>query len=90
MAHDSAKEIICPGCGGSGRFETECCNGMSGCSCRGEIIDLGPCRVCDGQGTVIEGQYDRYANRREIQGLHYIGSGPSGMYEVWPNRGHMV
>lgn len=83
------KETIkCPNCYGSGRFETECCNGAGGCSCRGDVVDMGKCRVCDGSGRVIDGEYDSRANLRIIQGLHFIGSGPSGMYNLWSNRGN--
>ncbi len=32
-----------------GRLITECCNG-SRCSCGGEPVDLGPCRICKGTG----------------------------------------
>lgn len=80
----------CPGCGGDGRFLTECCNGAGGCDCRGETVDLGDCRVCGGAGQVEEGSFDRTANRQAIAGLHFIGSGPNNMHGVWPNRGHMI
>jgi hypothetical protein len=82
--------ICCPGCGGDGRFLSECCNGSGGCSCRGEVVDLGACRVCHGSGRVVEGEYDRAANRNVIAGLHFLGSGPSGMHGLWPNRGYLV
>mgnify|MGYP001611626750 FL=1 len=82
--------MICPYCNGDGRFLTECCDGSGGCDCRGEIVDLGNWRVCVGSGQVVEGQYDKQANRRVIQGLHFIGSGPSSMYSIWPNRGHLI
>jgi hypothetical protein len=85
MAEDMPK--TCPGCGGSGRFETECCSGAGGCSCRGEIVELGSCRVCGGTGQVVDGAYDRMANRNAIQSLHFIGSGPNHSYGIWPKRG---
>lgn len=83
-----SETMRCPGCDGDGRFLTECCDGSGGCTCRGDVVDLGPCRVCGGSGRVVEGEYDPAANRRAIQGLHFIGSGPRGMYGLWPNRGY--
>jgi hypothetical protein len=82
--------MICPNCMGDGRFLTECCDGIGGCSCGGAIVDMGHCRVCGGSGHVVEGQYDKDANRKVIAGLDFIGSGPQGMYDLWPSRGHMI
>lgn len=84
-------KMRCPGCNGDGQFWTECCNGAGGCSCRGQIINLGSCRVCGGSGQVEPDQmYDSEANLRAIRGLHFIGSGPQD--GSWPNtnRGHIV
>lgn len=79
----------CPGCHGTGRFDTECCSGAGGCDCRGEVIDIGPCRVCEGTGGV-DGTHNPEANLNMIRGMHFIGSGPAGMESVWPNRGNLV
>lgn len=80
----------CPSCCGTGSWETECCNGSGGCSCRGEVLDMGRCNVCGGTGSVsgVRGRdWDPDANLKTIRGLHFIGTGPSGMHETWPNRG---
>ena len=77
----------CPGCYGSGSWETECCNGSGGCSCRGRVVEMGRCNVCGGHGYVVEGDYDPRANLSTIRGLHFIGSGPNGMHNLWPKRG---
>ncbi len=84
--------IRCPGCCGTGEWETECCNGAGGCSCKGERIPMGRCNVCAGAGYVSKDitKEQRMANCRAIQGLHFIGSGPNGMYSLWPNRGGFV
>lgn len=71
------KEIErCPGCLGAGRWESECCSGYGGCSCRGDTVDMGTCLVCGGQGWIQEGEADRSANIKSIEGLCYLGSGP--------------
>lgn len=75
----------CRACNGDGRFLTECWSG--GCSCRGGVVDMGNCRVCGGSGWVDPRVCDMDANRRVIRGLHFIGTGPSGMHDIWPNRG---
>ncbi len=59
----------------SGRFVVECCNGSGGCSCMGQPVDTGPCRVCHGTGLIDEAS-DLRANIRSIEGLHFIGTGP--------------
>jgi hypothetical protein len=68
-------KIICPGCHGSGEWETECCDGSRGCSCHGERVPMGRCYVCNGTGYVIEGKYDPMANCNSIKGMLYAGSG---------------
>lgn len=70
----------CPGCGGSGSWETECCSGAGGCSCRGQVLDMGPCNVCGGTGQV-QGEYDRRANLRTMEGAAFIGTGPTSGWE---------
>ena len=80
---------ICPGCGGTGRWETECCNGAGGCSCKGLPVDMGTCNVCGGSGHVDPNNYDSNANRRQIEGLCFIGSGPStGLWAGMGRRGN--
>lgn len=37
----------------NGRLVTECCSG-SNCYCRGDTVDLGICRVCNGTGIRAE------------------------------------
>ncbi len=88
----NANEIECPSCCGSGEWKTECCNGSGGCSCHGRPVPMGRCNVCHGSGKVPEDitQEQRMANCRAIAGLHFIGSGPHGMYSIWPNRGNFV
>lgn len=76
----------CRGCGGDGRLLTECCDGSGGCSCRGRVMDLGSCRECGGCGEIEEGTYSR-RNLDAIRGLHFIGTGPNAMHDIWPNRG---
>lgn len=72
----------CPSCYGEGRWETECCNGASGCSCRGGLVDMGPCNVCGGNGFVVEGEYNEMANVDFIMnsGACFAGSGPTSGY----------
>lgn len=70
------EEERCPGCLGSGRFESACCNGANGCSCRGDIVDMGACRVCGGRGQVVAGQFNPRANLESIAGMMYLGTGP--------------
>jgi len=86
---DESETERCRGCGGDGRFLTECCDGTGGCSCRGEIVDLGSCRECGGYGQIVAGTYSG-KNRDAIRGLHFIGSGPDSMHDIWPNRGHLI
>lgn len=71
---DGTEMVRCRNCIG-GRWETECCNGSGGCSCRGQRIDMGPCNVCHGAGW-HRPEADTRANIRTIEGLCYIGSGP--------------
>lgn len=72
--------LLCPGCYGEGRWEVECCSGANGCDCRGEAVDMGCCHVCNGAGKVVEGQFDKNANRRTIEGRCFIGRGPTSGY----------
>lgn len=74
VAQQEPPHFRCEHCD-NGRWEAECCNGSSGCSCGGEPVDMGPCRVCNGTGWRTD-DADRTANLRSIQGLCYLGSGP--------------
>lgn len=75
----------CQACGGSGEWETECCGGAGGCSCRGRVVPMGACNVCYGSGQVPSDISDerKFANCRAIMGNHFIGSGPRD--GSWPN-----
>lgn len=79
--------VRCPGCLGSGTWESACCNGAGGCDCRGQIIPMGKCLVCSGTGEISENtsQYQRMANCRSIQGLCFIGAGPTS--GPWASKG---
>lgn len=46
--------ITCKYCYGGGELWTECCNGAAGCSCRGQQVYMGNCRVCGGRGELEE------------------------------------
>jgi hypothetical protein len=74
----TATTITCQYCYGDGTWETECCNGSGGCSCRGQRVDMGPCNVCNGTGRVDPENYDMEANLKMISGACFIGSGPRG------------
>jgi hypothetical protein len=71
---DGTEMVQCRNCYG-GRWESECCNGSSGCSCRGQPVDMGPCNVCGGTGW-HRPDADTRGNIRAIQGMSYLGSGP--------------
>lgn len=81
--------ISCPGCGGSGQWLSECCDGSGGCSCRGQIVPMGCCNVCHGEGSVVEGEHNAMANVAAIAGLCFLGTGPSDGWSHAP-RGGMV
>lgn len=74
-------QVRCRSCDGSGRWETECCNGSGGCSCRGQVIPMGACNVCQGTGWHAPDANTR-ANIEAIQGQCFIGSGPTD--GSWP------
>jgi hypothetical protein len=67
----------CRACGGHGTWETECCNGASGCPCRGGLVEMGSCRACGGYGAVD--QQRPMANAEFIlnNNIGYPGGGPS-------------
>lgn len=62
----------------NGRWETECCNGAYGCSCRGQTVDMGICNVCNGEGWHAPDANTR-ANADYIRnsGMMFVGSGPT-------------
>ena len=76
------KEEVCPSCYGAGYWETECCSGAGGCSCRGGLVYMGKCNVCNGRGYVVHGHYNPRANSDFIlrTGACFAGSGPSSGY----------
>lgn len=85
---EETASVPCRNCEG-GHWFTECCNGSGGCDCRGQQIDMGPCNVCHGTGYHAP-DADTRANLRQIQGLCFIGSGPSsGMWADQGTRGNM-
>lgn len=69
---------LCSSCHGAGHWECECCDGSRGCSCRGQVVEMGRCNVCHGSGYVrADGVgVNQMANCDEIRGLSYLGSGP--------------
>ena len=79
---DGTEMVKCRNCYG-GRWETECCNGAGGCDCRGQVIDMGPCNVCNGSGY-HRPDADTRANIRAIEGRCFIGSGPTS--GIWAGR----
>lgn len=78
----------CEACRGAGWWEVECCSGAGGCSCGGEAVHMGDCRVCGGSGELTGDDYDPLANINLIRGLHFIGSGGADTHGIWPNRGN--
>lgn len=85
--HEARPGEWCRACHGSGSFEAECCNGAYGCSCRGQVLDMGPCGVCGGSGVQSEDS-DPNANIAMIDGYGFIGSGPTaGLYADLPRMG---
>jgi len=74
--------ITCEGCQGTGRLITECCNGHDGCSCKGGLVDVGICRVCNGHGYTDSEHCDMKANVNYLKftGACFAGSGPTKGY----------
>lgn len=79
----------CPNCDGTGQWECECCSGAGGCSCRGQAVPMGDCRVCHGTGQLPDDDsgVNYSANIDMIRGLHFIGTGGRDTRDLWPNRG---
>lgn len=75
----------CRSCEG-GEWFTECCNGSGGCSCRGQVISMGPCGVCGGSGWHRK-DADPLANARSIAGYGFIGTGPRSGWDGMPRLG---
>ena len=65
----------CPACQGAGTWETECCDGSRGCSCRGQRVPMGECLACRGTG-IVGPDHQPGANIASIAGQSYVGSGP--------------
>lgn len=76
---DDGVELMRCDCCENGRWETECCNGAYGCSCRGQRVDMGRCNVCRGTGWRRPDANTR-ANVDTIRGALFTGSGPRGGY----------
>lgn len=76
--NDEIELIKCEQCIG-GRLALECCNGANGCSCKGEVVDMGDCNVCGGSGWHRQ-DTDTLSNIKAIQGRCFIGSGPTRGY----------
>lgn len=72
---DGTELLQCTACAGRGHWAVECCNGSSGCSCRGQEVDMGPCNVCRGTGW-RRLDANVLANCDAIRGMCYLGSGP--------------
>lgn len=72
---DGTELVECEHCYGRGEWEAECCNGSYGCSCRGEVVPMGQCNVCCGQGW-RRPDANTKANCDAIAGMPYLGSGP--------------
>lgn len=70
----------CEACGGRGTWEAECCNGSGGCSCRGDLVEMGSCHACGGYGAVEVSHQNPAANANFILNNHigYPGGGPIG------------
>lgn len=81
---EEPKTVRCDHCT-NGRFLAECCNGSSGCSCGGQEVDMGLCRVCYGTGWRTA-DADTTANIRAIGNRCYLGSGPR-YADAFPNSG---
>lgn len=77
MLKESAEPAMveCQNCV-NGEWYAECCNGSRGCSCRGQEVAMGRCRVCGGTGY-HKADANTSANWQSIQGRAYLGSGPT-------------
>jgi hypothetical protein len=73
--NDGTELLKCKNCFG-GRWEAECCDGSGGCSCRGQPVDMGTCRVCGGTGWRRPDANLR-ANVESIGSRCFLGSGPA-------------
>jgi len=74
--HDRPVPEPCRACGGRGTWEVECCNGSSGCPCRGGLVDMGSCRACGGAGVVEQQRPMANANFILDNHIGYPGGGP--------------
>ncbi len=74
---DGTELIKCKMCN-NGQWQAACCNGAGGCSCRGDLVEMGMCNVCNGTGWRRE-DADVKANIKTIKTC-FIGSGPRTGY----------
>ena len=81
---DDGTELVHCHCD-NGEWWTECCSGAGGCSCRGELVNMGPCNVCGGTGW-RRPDANTGANVDFIRrsGRCFAGSGPNTGY--WAGR----
>lgn len=86
--NDECRCVPCRMCDGRGQWEAACCNGAGGCSCRGDFVPMGTCRVCHGYGQHAP-DADTTANVKAIQGFCFIGTGGSDSYGLWPAHTRM-
>ena len=73
----------CKRCYGTGKMDTECCNGADGCSCKGQTVYL-PCTYCNGTGYVENNEEAEKTGAMKYQqkygGLCFLGSGPQNSH----------
>lgn len=77
VTDDDGTELEQCDCCDNGYWQAACCNGAGGCSCHGQLVDMGPCHVCQGTGWKRP-DADTNANVNTIRGSIFLGSGPHG------------
>jgi len=81
---DGTKLIPCEYCE-NGTWFTECCNGAGGCSCHGELVNMGNCHVCNGTGwRRLDANIRANSDFIRMTGACFAGSGPKTGY--WSNK----
>ncbi len=70
----------CPAIGcENGEVWTECCNGSSGCPCKGQQVLFGTCSVCGGSGSLASGtDVDVQENLKRLRGAAAASGGYLG------------